>query len=156
MENGKISIEEWRRLAEKGNVLPITISLHGKSMEPLIRQGKDQIDISPLSGTPHLFDVIVFRQGSRWCAHRVYRTAKGGVYTMGDNVRRGDGFVKNEDIAGVAAFLRRDGRVIPLCSGKMRLYGAVRVALFPFRLAVKKLIAAAWHFYCRAFKKGGR
>lgn len=154
MENRNISIEDWLSLVREGSVLPVTIPLHGRSMEPLVRCEKDLLDISPLNGTPRLFDIIVFRNGKRYCAHRVYRVGKNGVYTLGDNVRRSDGFIRNEDIVGVATRLRRDGRIIPLDSFRMRLYGAVRVALFPLRLAVKNITAVLWRIYCRLFRKG--
>ena len=109
----KLSLEEWRRLAEEGTKIPITTSLTSLSMEPLIRVYKDPVTFVPIERKPVPGDVVLFkRMDGAYVCHRVYKTLDDGntVMTWGDNAEHPDAPIPRSSVFGLAVSYERDGK----------------------------------------------
>ena len=124
MDTRTISLEDWARYAQKGVEIPITVPLHGSSMEPLIRYMKDEVTIVPLKRAPMVGDIVMFRRADgAHVVHRVYRVTQEEVITWGDNCLGPDAPLKREDVLGLVTAMRRNGKRYPLDTARQRAYG---------------------------------
>ena len=100
------AVEE--RLHEGG---PVTIVLHGTSMQPTLNDG-DRVTLAPLEGEPHVGDVVLFRYAGRHLLHRII-AAEGGRYTIqGDNCYGTESARREDIVARLVAAHNRDGRTL--------------------------------------------
>ncbi|MBR2942674.1 MAG: S24/S26 family peptidase [Clostridia bacterium] len=60
-----LGIEQWHALGQQGDRIPVTITLEGDSMRPLIRRGRDRVTIVPLDREIRKGDVVLFRGGPK-------------------------------------------------------------------------------------------
>ena len=100
----------------------VRFSPRGISMLPMLRQGKDQVVLSPLPETLKKYDLPLYRRkDGQFVLHRII--AVGETYTcMGDNQFDPEpGLQRDQMIALVTAF-RRNGRDIPVTDPVYRLY----------------------------------
>ena len=124
MDTRTISLEDWAEYARKGVDIPITVPLHGSSMEPLIRYMKDPVTIIPLKREPLVGDIVLFRRADgAHVVHRVYRVTPDRVITWGDNCAGPDAPLKREDVLGLVTAMQRHGRRYPLDTEAQRRYG---------------------------------
>ena len=73
-ETRRLTIPQWRELAQSGTVLPMRIPLDGDSMRPLIRRGKDMVTFLPVTRPLQRGDVVLFEYpAGRYVAHRIFR-----------------------------------------------------------------------------------
>jgi len=135
-----LNIEEWHRLGMEGNVLPVTITLDGDSMRPLIRRGRDKVTIVPLMRKLKVGDVVLFRGGEkRYVVHRVRAMDENGwVCTLGDNCWRDDGWMPSELIWGLVVKMERGGRTYTLDSDAARWWGRFWMRTHPVRLLYRR------------------
>ena len=115
----------------------VVIGPKGTSMLPLIRQGKDFVELSPLPDQLKKYDLPLYRrQDGSFVLHRI--VGVGETYTcMGDNqFRRETGVTRDQMIALVSAVYR----------GKKR----VSVTAFSY-----KAYCRLWH-YTRFFRRAWR
>jgi len=98
-----------RAVLDKG--VPFRFRATGFSMSPFIRNG-DVLTVSPLSGRPHLGDVVAFvkQETGRLAIHRVVGTGAGHCLIRGDNASRDDGYVPEANILGRITKVERNGK----------------------------------------------
>lgn len=151
MEERTISIEAWYKLAKErakeGEKIPLCFMVNGISMTPLIRTGMDAVTILPKEGPVKKGDIVLFRAKTRtsdYVLHRVYRVNGDLALTLGDGNLAADGWVRTEDILGVAAALERNGRWIDLESLPLRLWGRLWMRLLPVRRSLLTLGGRQW------------
>lgn len=147
METKKLSLEEWGEYAKKGADIPITVPLHGSSMEPLIRYMKDPVTIVPLKRDPLVGDIVMFRRSDgAYVAHRVYKVTANKIITWGDNCVRPDAPLLRKDVIGLIISMERNGKKHLLDTDKQRAYG-IRWMTFYRRL---------WRIYINLRHVAGR
>ena len=112
--NKSLSVSEWHRLAEAGNLLPVRITLSGYSMNPFIRGFRDYVTIMPQDGLPVAGDIVMFcKPGTeRYVMHRVWTVRNNMVLTWGDNCRKPDGWMPVDCIWGKVILIERGKRTI--------------------------------------------
>ena len=131
-----MSIAQWHALARDGPVPPMRIFLEGNSMRPLIRRGRDQVTIVPLTRPLKRGDVVLFEfPPGRYVVHRVYRLQDGFVQTLGDNCRNPDPWIPEQQVLGQVVQAERGRIPIPLDSKAARAFGRLWMALLPERRA---------------------
>lgn len=94
----------------------------GTSMLPMLRQGKDKVVLSSVSGALRKYDIPLYqRDNGQYVLHRVVKA--GDTYTcIGDNqYEREPGIRQDQVIAVVTAFTRGD-REIPVTDPGYRCY----------------------------------
>ncbi len=129
-----ISIAQWHALAQSGTVLPMRIPLDGDSMRPLIRRNRDLVSIIPLPRSIKRGDVVLFEYpAGRYVVHRVRRTEKDRVQTLGDHCWNPDPWMPQDSVLGLVTEAERNGRRIPLSTPFARGLGRIWMAGLPLR-----------------------
>lgn len=87
----------------------VRFSPRGTSMLPMLRQGKDQIILSPVTGKLRQFDLPFYqRDDGQYVLHRIVKA--GDTYTcMGDNQFVMEPGIRQDQIIAVATGFVRDG-----------------------------------------------
>lgn len=103
-----------------------SISITGRSMFPLIREG-DRVLVAHGCTGMRRGDVIVFRRRGRLIAHRVLNILKsdaGPIFvTKGDNIPQFDPPLNDNEIVGRVLAIKRENRCIPLDTPVWRILG---------------------------------
>ena len=92
-------------------------------MLPMLRQGIDQVVLSPLPETLHRFDLVLYqRDNGQFVLHRIVEI-DGGEYTcLGDNqFQKEQGLRRDQMIAVVTAFFR-NGKEYSVSDLSYRIY----------------------------------
>ena len=121
------------------------IPFRGTSMLPLLRQGKDTVEVSPLPPRLKKMDLPIYRMPSgKIVMHRVVADKGEWYLCNGDNLLTFERVPHEDMIALVTAVYRGDKR-IPVTAASYRVYSAVWHYSRPLR-----------HLYRRAKSFGGR
>ena len=124
LTNKSISLESAipvirEQLAAGGTV---EFSPRGVSMLPMLRQGKDTVTLSALTGPLKKYDLPLYvRDDGHYVLHRV--VAVGDGYTcIGDNQFVYETGVRQDQLIGVVTSFCRDGKRIYTTSASYRIY----------------------------------
>ena len=112
----------------------------GISMLPLLRQGRDIVEIRPLHGRARKRDVVFYRRGNRFILHRVRKVLPQGYIIAGDHNQLEEKDVTDSMILGVMTRVIRNGKSIPTTDRRYRLYAWLWSAFWP--LSPKAMHAA--------------
>lgn len=147
MKTKTLTIDQWCEYAHIGACIPITVTLNGSSMEPLIRYKKDPVTIIPIYRDPMIGDIVLFRRADgAFVAHRVFQVSSQSVITWGDNCIFPDKPIDKDDVLGLLVSTKRFGRRILLDTEKQRSFG-----VFWMRTGRKP-----WHLYRRMRARVGK
>ena len=122
----QLTVEDWCHLAKEGTPLPITTTLKGFSMEPLIRYMKDPITIVPVNRALIPGDVVLFeREDGKLVVHRLYKIfdERKMVQTWGDNCKAPDQAIPADRVLGIVVSMEKNGKQILLDSDEQRQKG---------------------------------
>lgn len=115
------------------------LPFRGVSMLPMLRQGKDAVEIAPLPEKLRKYDLPVYQYPSgKIVMHRVVEIREDHYVCLGDNTYTYEKIAPEQLIAVVRAFRRGDRRISVDDPG-YRLYCRVWVALFPVRKCWKRV-----------------
>ena len=131
----------------------------GFSMWPMIRPGKDLVEISrrPAERLKR-FDVALYRCRGCYILHRVLRVRADCYLIAGDHNYRTER-VTDDQIIGILSAVIRDGNRSELQGLRYRLYLLLWCDLFPLRAGILWICAAARRILGKAFsfcKSAGR
>lgn len=110
-DNRSVALEELMPLIRESlsQGKSVRFSPRGTSMLPMLRQGKDQIILSPIREKLHRFDLPFYqREDGQYVLHRIVKA--GETYTcMGDNQFVMESGIRHDQIIAVATgFVRGD------------------------------------------------
>ncbi len=106
----------------------------GDSMMPFIKQGRDVLVISKVSGRLKKYDVPLYKRDSgQYVLHRILKVRDKTYVICGDNRWRREYGITDGQIIGVLTAVIRDGREIPVTGRKYRLYVHVWCDFFYMR-----------------------
>ncbi|MGN1416001.1 MAG: S24/S26 family peptidase [Oscillospiraceae bacterium] len=92
-------------------------------MEPLIRQGRDLLIISAVSGRLKKYDVPLYKRDSgQYVLHRILKVRQNDYVICGDNRWQREYGITDRHIIGVLTGIVRDGKEISVTDKKYRLY----------------------------------
>lgn len=115
------------------------LPFRGVSMRPMLRQGKDAVELAPLPEKLKKYDLPVYQYPSgKYVMHRVVEVREDHYICLGDNTYEYEHIQPEWLIAVVSAFKRGDRRISTDAWG-YRLYARVWVAMFPVRRLLKRL-----------------
>lgn len=127
-------IRERLAAGQKVRYLPF----RGLSMLPMLRQGKDTVELAPLPPRLKKYDLPVYQYPSgKIVMHRVVDVRENEYICLGDNTYEYEHIAPEQLIAVVSAFKRGDRR-IGVDSLPYRCYCRIWVAAFPLRRALKR------------------
>ncbi len=141
-EKQKVTFEDL--LARDGRLIYKT---KGVSMEPMLRQNRDLVQIEPPAGRLRRFDVALYRRGERDVLHRVIRVKDGYYLIRGDNTFALER-VPDAAVIGVLKGFQRKGKMHTVTERGYRCYVSVWNAIYPLR--------ALWSYGVRLLKRIAR
>ena len=114
----------FREQLEKGKT--IRFSPRGTSMLPMLRQGQDQVELSPLPEKLCRFDIPFYqRDNGQYVLHRIIEV-KGETYTcLGDNQFQKEYGVRADQMIAVMTAFYRDGARHTVTEWPYRLYSRI-------------------------------
>lgn len=125
----EISIEEWRKFAQDGAGIPITVTLDGDSMRPLIRKGVDAVTIVPVYRQLKKGDIVLFaRNDGAYVCHRIWKIKGETVAAIGDACFGFDTPVHVSQVWGIVTKKEKNGKEMNLDSALSRLYGRLWIS----------------------------
>ena len=126
----------------------------GESMRPLIRPGRDLVEISRKGpGRCRKHDVALYLRDGKYVLHRVLQVRPADYVMAGDHQIYKETGVTDEQILGVLSAVIRGGKRVAVTDRGYRCYVRVWCGLYPVRCAIRSGKAAV----LRAIKrKGGK
>ncbi len=121
----------------------------GDSMRPLIRPGRDILEISTRRNVRlKKYDVVLFKAEDCYIIHRIIRIHHKGdgteYSTLGDHNLRMEHGIKDDQVIGILTGLKRDGNTdFDFGSLNYRLYVFFRCRLYPLRIASQYIFSIA-------------
>ena len=109
--------------------LPVT----GYSMMPMLRNRTDSVELRRLDAQPKMGDIIFYRRkNGPFVLHRIVALGDGGYICCGDNQAAPEQVDREQVIALVVGYFRKEKRR-SLQNPGYRLYKGLWVGLFPLR-----------------------
>ena len=133
------SIEEEIRTTGR-----LVYSNRGRSMLPLIREGRDMVVLERPKGRLRKYDVPLYKPTpftGAYVLHRIIKVRENEYILRGDNCIQKELGIRDEDIVGVLVSVIRGGKngnpdaskEIKVTSFGYKFYSRLWVLLFPFR-----------------------
>ena len=92
-------------------------------MYPLLRNGKDEVIIHPLTGEPQILDIILFRYKGKYILHRIVDKDGANYIIQGDGIYASQEQCTLNDIVGtVTSFIKNGTEQIDCNSFLYRQY----------------------------------
>ena len=114
------------------------LPFRGVSMLPMLRHGKDAVELSPLPERLKKYDLPVYQYPSgKVVMHRVVDVREDHYICLGDNTYEYETIYPNQMIALVSAFKRGD-KLISVENCGYRIYARLWVASFRLRKFLKR------------------
>jgi len=116
------------------------VPFRGVSMLPMLRQGRDAVELSPLPERLKKYDLPVYQlPGGKYVMHRVVDVKDDYYICNGDNLVQMETVYPHQMIALVSAFTR-DGKRVETGDPRYRAYCRFWVAVRPVRHIWKKSV----------------
>ena len=110
------------------------LKFRGISMLPMLRQGKDSVELSPLLEKLKKYDLPVYkRSDGQYVMHRVIGEKEGKYICLGDNTITLE-YIRPEQMIGVVSAFKRGEKRIEVSNRYYRLYCYFWVLLSPIRI----------------------
>lgn len=142
-KNGFLEGEELMALVRERTAAGQSIRylpFRGTSMLPMLRQGKDQVELSPLPEKLKKYDLPVYQYPSgKYVMHRVVKVTQDGYICNGDNLLKMEQIPHEWMIALVTAFTR-NGKRVEVTSLGYRLY----CRFWCFARPIRHLLRRCW------------
>ena len=116
------------------------LPFRGVSMMPMLRQGKDTVEIAPLPEKLQKYDLPVYQYPSgKVVMHRIVDVKDDYYVCLGDNTYTYERITPDMLIGKVTAFKRGEKR-IEMTDPAYRLYSRIWVAIYPIRKAWRAFV----------------
>jgi hypothetical protein len=110
----------------------------GVSMLPMLRQGKDRVELGPLPEKLKKYDLPVYQMPSgKYLMHRVLKVTPTHYICLGDNTLEYETILPEQMIGVVTAF-QRNGKRIEVTNPLYRLYCLIWGHTRPVRILYKR------------------
>jgi len=127
-------VRETVAAGQKVRYLPF----RGVSMLPMLRQGRDAVELAPLPERLKKYDLPVYQlPGGKYVMHRVVDVKDDHYICNGDNLVEMETVYHHQMVALVSAFTR-DGRRVEIDDPRYRAYYRFWCAVRPVRHAYRK------------------
>ena len=119
----------------------ITFVVNGKSMQPMIINGKDSVVLKKPTGRLKKYDLPFYRRDDgKFVLHRIVKVQKNGNYTCrGDNQIVNEPDVRDDQIIGVVEKFTHKGKECTVNSFWYKLYCRLWMLVRFFRRVARRL-----------------
>jgi len=132
------------------------LSFRGVSMRPMLRQGKDSVELSPLPEKIKKFDLPVYRRSDgKYVMHRVIAVKDDHYICLGDNTV-GLEKVYPEQMIGVMSAFKRGAKRVEADALGYRMYCRIWRLTHPFRKLLYKSKKRAYRWIKLLYKEKNR
>ena len=139
-EASKIHLELMpivQELLDEGKTVR-NLPFRGISMLPMLRQGMDTVDLSPLPPKLKKYDLPVYRYPSgKIVMHRVVDVKDDHYICLGDNTYQYEK-IRPEQMIGIVTSFKRGEKRIEVDDLSYRIYCRVWVAIYPLRKVTRR------------------
>ena len=112
----------------------VRFSPRGVSMLPMLRHGKDQVELAPPAKDPQKYDVILYKRTTgMYVLHRVVKTEGERIYCLGDHLYAWDPPILKDAVIGIVCGFWRKSTYRSVENGWYRLYCRIWVFSYPLR-----------------------
>ena len=119
------------------------LPFRGVSMLPMLRQGLDSVELSPLPEKLKKYDLPVYQYPSgKYVMHRVVRVLPDHYICLGDNTYAYE-HIRHEQMLGVVSAFKRGDKRIEVNAAGYRWYCRLWCASYPLRKLLKRAKALA-------------
>ena len=119
----------------------VELSPRGKSMLPLLREGRDSVTLSPKGDMLRKYDLPLYRRADgSYVLHRVVRVRENDYVMCGDNQYINECGITHSQIIAVVTKIRRGKRSFGVDDFGYRLYSALWCISRPVRHFVYRVI----------------
>lgn len=132
MING--NIEEM--LKNEGLYITTTV---GISMEPLLKNRRDNVLIRPITRELKKYDVPLYKRGDKYLLHRIIGKTENGYIIRGDNCDRKEYDITDEKIIGVLEAIWRREKYFTVENSFYKLYSRLIVLAHPLRFVIRRI-----------------
>jgi len=117
----------------------VRFSPHGTSMLPMLKDGRDQVVLSPLPDKLRKYDLPLYqRENGQYVLHRIVKV-KDDYTCIGDNQFSPEHGLRHEQMIGVVTSFIRKGKVYSMNCFWYKVYCRVWCAVRPFRRIYVKI-----------------
>ena len=123
-----VNIEEIAAIITEQVALGQSVELppRGRSMLPLLREGRDSVILSPVTGRLRRYDIPFYRRpDGTYVLHRVVGFDGEGYVLSGDNQFVLEHGIGDADLIAVVTAIRRGGRLIDVNNPLYRAYAVI-------------------------------
>lgn len=114
------------------------LPFQGVSMLPLLRQGKDRVELGPLPQQLKRLDLPVYQTpGGKYLMHRVVKVTPTHYICLGDNTLEYETILP-EQMIGVVTAIERNGKRMEVTNPWYRLYCQIWSHTRPARILYKR------------------
>jgi hypothetical protein len=114
------------------------LPFQGVSMLPMLRQGKDRVELGPLPEKLKKYDLPVYQiPGGKYLMHRILKVTPTHYLCLGDNTLEYETILPEQMIGVVTAF-ERNGKRIEVSNPLYRLYCLIWGHTRPARILYKR------------------
>ncbi|MBQ7592889.1 MAG: S24/S26 family peptidase [Synergistaceae bacterium] len=133
----RLKFEDY--LAETGT---LTYSNVGRSMMPLLREGRDLFTVErKTSSRCKVGDVVLYRRPpDKYVLHRIIQVRENDYVILGDNCVAKEYGITDDDILGIMTSFVRNGQERSVKSFSFRLYTFIILHTISLRIFLKRLI----------------
>lgn len=115
------------------------LPFRGISMRPMLRQGKDSVELSPLPEKLSKYDIPVYQYPSgKYVMHRIISVQEDCCICRGDNLTEPER-ISREQMIGIVSAFRRGEKRIGMDDPGYRLYCRFWCMSFPVRSIWRKM-----------------
>ena len=100
----------------------VRFKVKGHSMYPLLRNGKDEVTLSPLEKVPTFNDIVLFRYHGKHILHRIISIESDTYTIQGDGIYLSCEKCTRKDILGVVTHIHKKGKVTIGTTSKRALF----------------------------------
>jgi phage repressor protein C with HTH and peptisase S24 domain len=112
----------------------VSITVKGRSMTPLLRNGRDVVVLSPADKMMlAVGQIVLFRYNDRHLLHRIIKIDAEKLLIQGDGVRSTEIATRADIIGVVIAIISKNGKKITLPNFWEKFYFRLWLLLKPFR-----------------------
>lgn len=125
------------------------VRFSGVSMMPMLRQGKDSVELTMAPPRLKKYDLPMYRGANgKYIMHRIVDVKDDHYVCLGDNTYAYEKVRREQIVAVVCAFYRGKRR-IPVDAAAYRLYCRVWCTIYPVRKTARRAMLWLWrHLKC--------
>ena len=125
-------ISNLKQLLQEGHEVVITIA--GWSMEPFLRNGRDQVLLKKPAQPPIPGDIVFYqRKTGQYVLHRIHKKAQDEYYLLGDRQVELEGPLEEDVIFAVVTEVKRGRRWISAEAPLWKAAGSLWRKMYPIR-----------------------